>query len=80
MAIFTDQQLQDAWDFYKNLSAADMVTYTNSESAMYDASFVAILGYIYTNRLFGFANYNFPSAGSNQFRGNIPITNGPIKS
>ncbi len=77
---YTDQQLQDAWDFYKGMSAADVVTYTTRGSAMYDASFSTILGYIYTNRLFGFANYNYPFAGSNQFRGNNIITNGPIKS
>ena len=40
----------------------------------------AILGYIHTNRLFGFANYNFSAAGSNQFFGNIGIYNGPTKS
>jgi hypothetical protein len=80
MATYTDQQLQDAWARYVGLNQNDVIYFTNRQSAGYDASFDAILGYIYANRLFGFANYNFPAAGSNQFFGNNAIYNGPTKS
>jgi hypothetical protein len=80
MARYTDQQLQDAWNRYVGLNQNDVIYFTNPQSAGYDAPFDAIIGYIYQNRLFGFANYNFPAAGSNQFRGNNEIYNGPIKS
>ena len=77
---FTDQQLQDTWNRYVGLNQADVISLTNPESAAYDASFANAIGYIYANRLFGFADYNYAGAGSNQFRGNNIITNGPIKS
>lgn len=80
MAAYTDQQLQAAWTRYVGLNQNDVIYLTNPQSAGYDVSFAAILGYIHQNRLFGFANYTIPAAGSNQFFGNSPIVNGPTKS
>jgi len=76
---YRDQELQDHWNRYVGLSQADVVSVTNPASAVYDAAFTNAIGYIYANRLFGFANYG-PAAGSNSYKGNSPITNGPIKS
>jgi|HubBroStandDraft_2_1064218.scaffolds.fasta_scaffold283383_2 hypothetical protein len=80
MGPYTDQQLQAAWTRYVVLNQNDVFYFTNPQSSGYDASFSAILGYIYKNGLFGFANYNSPAAGSNQFPGNNAIVNGPTKS
>ena len=62
------------------LNQADVISLTNPASAAYDAVFANAIGHIYMNRLFGFANYNHAGAGSNQFKGNNLITNGPVKS
>lgn len=78
MATHTDQQLQDAWARYVGMNQNDVIYFTNPQSSGYDASFSSILGYIYSNRLFGFATS--PAAGSNQFPGNNAIYNGPSKS
>ncbi len=77
---YTDQEPQDSWNRYVGLNQADVISLTNPESEAYDAAFANAIGYIYANRLFGFADYNYVGAGSNQFRGNSPITNGPIRS
>lgn len=76
---FTDQQLQDTWNRYVGLSQADLISLTNPESAVYDAAFDNAIVFIYANHLFGFA-YRAPAAGSNSYKGNSPITNGPVKS
>lgn len=80
MAAYTDQQLQAAWDRYVVLNQNDLIYFTNPQSAGFDASFSAILAYIYQNRLFGWAPNPNGAAGSNQFPGNSGITNGPTKS
>ena len=77
---YDDAQLKAAWDRYVVLSQKDVIYFTNAASSSYDADFDAILGYIYQNRLFGFANYNYPAAGSNIFPGSSTGWNGPTKS
>jgi hypothetical protein len=67
---YTPQQLENTWSYYVTLAPADVVYYTSTDSAGYDAGFSAILGYIFANRLFGFAQYDTPYSGSGVFPGN----------
>ena len=76
---YTDQQLRDVWNRYVGLNQADVISLTNPGSEAYDAAFTDAISFVYANRLFGFANCG-PAAGSNSYKGNSPITNGPIKS
>jgi hypothetical protein len=78
MGPYTDQQLQDAWNRYVVMNQNDMLYFTNPQYSGYDAAFAAIIGYIYSNKLFGFATS--PAAGSNQFPGSGVIVCGPTKS
>jgi hypothetical protein len=68
---YSDAQLQDAWDRYVVMREAEVIYFTHPESAGFDAGFAATLGYIYQNRLFGFANYSFPAAGNMSFQGRV---------
>jgi hypothetical protein len=79
MSLYTDQQLQDVWDRYVGMKEAEVISLISPSSAVYDASFAGTLAFIYTNKLFGFA-YNNAGASSNQFKGNVPIVSGPLKS
>lgn len=68
------------WNYYVTLDHNSVIYLTNSQSPGFDPVFSSKLGTAFSQRLFGFANYNFPAAGSNQFPGNSGITNGPTKS
>jgi hypothetical protein len=54
------------------MSATEVAELTYVGGSRYDAQFASDLSTIYQGRLFGFANYNYPAAGSNVFPGNIP--------
>jgi hypothetical protein len=66
---YTPTQLSNAWNYYYILTPPDLVYLTSPDSAGYDPSFSAILGYIFANRLFGFGQYNAPASGSGVFPG-----------
>ena len=71
--------LQSAWDRYVVMKQAEVIQVCDQQSAVFDADFAQALGIIYSQKMFGFANYG-PAAGSNSYKGNSPITNGPITS
>jgi hypothetical protein len=54
---YTQQQLENTWNYYVTLAPADVVYYTSPGSAGYDVSFSAMLSFIFLNRLFGFEQY-----------------------
>ena len=80
MANFTDAQLQNYWNQYVGMKQADVISATCPGSAVFDADFSQAIGIIYSQKMFGFANYGYPAAGSNQFPNNAAIFNGPTKS
>jgi hypothetical protein len=82
---FTQPQLDTFWSQYVGMTAEEVrIATTPGQDGFLGANWSAMLAYVFTNRLFGFANY-LPApghtAGENQGTGaNTGIFNGPIKS
>lgn len=79
MANFTQNQLQEFWNYYVTMTAAEVAPLTDPTSPSYDANFEAMLGYVYRNRLFGFADLSRSYSGKGS-AGDFTIFNGPTKS
>ncbi len=79
MPQFTQAQLDAFWARYVVMKVRDVIALTNPSSAAYEPEFAGMRDYVYTNRLYGFADYNKPSAGSNMFPGEGVRWNGPTQ-
>lgn len=78
MPSYTPDQLQNFWNYYVTLKAADVASLIDPQGPLYDPNFDAMLTFVYVNKLFGFAdNSNYSGKG---FVGNSAIFNGPILS
>jgi hypothetical protein len=78
-APFTQAQLDAFWARYVTMRQGQVIAITNSHSAAYEPDFDAMLGYVFVNRLYGFADYTKPAAGSNMFPGGGDGWIGPQK-
>jgi hypothetical protein len=78
-APYTQQQLDNFWARYVGMRKREVISLTNSASPAFEPEFNAMLSYVYFNRLYGFADYTRPVAGSNMFPGTCFNWNGPQK-
>lgn len=72
MPQFTQSQLDQFWNRYVFMKEVDVISVSLAEP-----EFAAMLGYVYTNKLYGFGNSRPP--GGYCLGGAGPF-NGPIKS
>jgi hypothetical protein len=82
---YTQQQLSDFWwgpgGSSSNVQPGAYVTMGPDavlDRQLWDSAWAAILAYVFGNRLFGFANFNYAAAGSNVFPGQGKGWRGPI--
>ena len=53
---YTTDQLDAFWSRYVTMREVDIISLTHPDSAAYEPDFAGMLGYCFTNRLYGFGN------------------------
>jgi hypothetical protein len=83
MPIASQDPGQAWWNHYVTMKFNDVIYLTNQWSPGYDPVFAANLGWCYTNKAYGFADYvSHGDLDGNKFTGGPPTygSNGPTKS
>ena len=78
---FTQQQLDAFWSQYVGMNAEEVrIATTPGQDGWLGNDWSSMLAYVFTNRLYGFADYSGPVAGNRKFIGGHHVFNGPTKS